>query len=66
MAMLYELAGTWSGLYVVGRTSCLFTVMYTFMMLINSGGDEERRVVMEVGGRLTVVIFSLCGTYEPK
>lgn len=40
MAMLYELARTWLGLYVVGRKSCLSTVMYTVMMLINREGDE--------------------------
>lgn len=33
MAMLYELARTWLGLYVAGRESCLSTVMYIVMML---------------------------------
>lgn len=36
MAMLYELARTLLGLYVVGRMSCLLTVM----MLITREGDE--------------------------
>lgn len=57
MAMLYELARTWLGLYVVGRGSCLSTVMYTVMMLITREGDGRRRHVMRVRRRLTVMTF---------
>ncbi len=52
MAMLYELARTRLGLYVVGRKSCLSTVMYTVMMLITREGDEGRRLVMEVSPKI--------------
>lgn len=57
MAMLYELARTWLGLYVVGRNSCLLTVMCTVMVPVNREGDEGRWIVMKVRRRLTVLTF---------